>query len=269
MNVYVFLLYAVSNINITYLQMNIILPLPINTSFTHTSLTPALWGGGFIFFTEKKKNIIIDGIFTKILYSTPYFTMTGLYIQFQICSKFLSDDTLKDNARTLERRSNKVESECARTPDLRSGVGVRGFACEDLSSKVIESVLNKTYLQFNPSVDKNKTQIESICEIETHILNVYSKTQLIHHTKTPIYGLKTQLYSGCIRTFSIDKPIFDNNNEDDTTPSSDMPFARTHYSTQFGVLTKYIKISGVWETDQAYGITYKVFTECMKNTIVM
>jgi len=130
MNVYVFLLYAVSNINITYLQMNIILPLPINTSFTHTSLTPALWGGGFIFFTEKKKNIIIDGIFTKILYSTPYFTMTGLYIQFQICSKFLSDDTLKDNARTLERRSNKVESECARTPELRSGVGVRGFAGE-------------------------------------------------------------------------------------------------------------------------------------------
>jgi hypothetical protein len=264
--------------------MNIILPLPTNTLLTRTSVTPALGVGEFIFFTEKKKNIIIDGIFTKILYSTPYFTMTGLYIQFQICSKFSSDDISNDN----------------------------------------ECLSHKTYMQFNPSVDKNKTQIESICEIETHILNVYSKTQLIHHpvttpyatqkrgvsealvtqsvgvrglsgdslpskdnaceagvsgwrpetptglsgdglpskdNKTPVYGLKTQLYSGCIRAFSIDKSITNNNNEDNVTSSQEMPFVRTPTYTTPTLFTKYIKISGVWETDQAYGITYKVFTE--------
>jgi hypothetical protein len=240
-------------------------------------VTPVLGVGEFIFFTEKKKNIIIDGIFTKILYSTPYFTMTGLYIQFQICSKFSSDDISKNN-------------ESVRTPERDTSVGVQGITGEDLSSK--GNVSHKTYMQFNPSVDKNKTQIESICEIETHILNVYSKTQLIHHTvRTPVYGLKTQLYSGCIRAFSIDKPITNNNNEEhatslsfDNKPSPDhpdgvlrrhpdttaersnprtpeLPFVKTPTSTSPTFFTKYIKISGVWETDQTYGITYKVFTE--------
>ena len=37
-----------------------------------------------LFFLDKKSNIIMDGNFTKILYSNELFTMNGLYILFPI-----------------------------------------------------------------------------------------------------------------------------------------------------------------------------------------
>jgi hypothetical protein len=267
--------------------MNIILPLPNNTHTTFDSLsskdnarTPEqLQITDSIFFTEKKKNIIIDGIFTKILYSTSYFTMAGLYIHFQLCSKFSTDGVLPH---------------------------------ENKSSK--DNATHKTYIQFNSSTEPNKFQIESMCEIETNILQLYSQTQLIHHTKIPVYGLKNQLYSGYIRSHSEyvnsaadeedynihQKPtaLLDGSKKTERGSGSyhvscgrplerrigvggrgidfvlatgkgmsgwrlETPSRLTSEDlySQVTVLTKYIKISGVWETDLSYGITYKVFTE--------
>lgn len=40
----------------------------------------------FIYFLDKRKNNIINGIFTKILYSTECFSMTGIYFPFSIFS---------------------------------------------------------------------------------------------------------------------------------------------------------------------------------------
>lgn len=40
-----------------------------------------------IYFTDKKKNIIVDGDFIKILYSTNIFEMNGLYILFELEKK--------------------------------------------------------------------------------------------------------------------------------------------------------------------------------------
>ena len=37
-----------------------------------------------VYFLDKKTNIIMDGNFTKILYSNDCFTMNGLYILFPI-----------------------------------------------------------------------------------------------------------------------------------------------------------------------------------------
>ena len=37
-----------------------------------------------IYFTDKKKNIIVDGDFIKILYSNEFFEMNGLYILFHL-----------------------------------------------------------------------------------------------------------------------------------------------------------------------------------------
>jgi len=215
--------------------MNIILPLPI-VKYTHEGLSfDGKPSPDNIFFTEKKKNIIIDGIFTKILYSNPNFTMTGLYIQFQICSKFLPDDISTDNS-------------FVRTPITKQEQG--GTTCVGVLTPSKDNLAYKTNMQFNPFIEQNNTQIESICKIETHILNLYSRTQFIDQTKTPVYGLATQLYSGCIRAFSIDFAY-------DGLPSKD----NESDAKRIGFLTKYIKISGVWENDKSYGITYKVFME--------
>lgn len=40
-----------------------------------------------IYFLDKRKNNVINGIFTKILYSTEYFSMTGIYFPFSIFSE--------------------------------------------------------------------------------------------------------------------------------------------------------------------------------------
>ena len=48
-----------------------------------------------LFFLDKKSNIIMDGNFTKILYSNELFTMNGLYILFPI------------EVTTIERNANK------------------------------------------------------------------------------------------------------------------------------------------------------------------
>jgi len=216
--------------------MNIILSL--NSINHHNSIYPFITDS--IFFTEKKKNIIIDGIFTKILYSTLNFTMTGLYIHFQLCSKFSTDGlSLPDNK---SMRDNAV---------------------------------HKTYIHFNPSNERNKGQIESICEIETHILQLYAQTQLLCNTKTPIYGLKNQLYSGSIRSHTeyllfgedLSSKVIVRTPERGTSvgvrgitgdglPSKVIDVLTSSKDT---LLTKYIKISGVWENDTSYGITYKVF----------
>jgi hypothetical protein len=54
-----------------------------------------------IYFLEKKKNIIMDGNFTKLIYSNEWFTMNGLYILFPLeiigIEKNLNKNILKIN----------------------------------------------------------------------------------------------------------------------------------------------------------------------------
>ena len=244
--------------------MNIILSINnINNKPTITSHTPQFMES--IFFTEKKKNIIIDGVFTKILYSTPYFTMTGLYIHFQISSKFALDG--------VSSFEGKSSTDITHSTTSRLGVGQ-------------EPSLHKTYIQFDPFNEENHFNIERLCEIETHILHAYSKKQLIQHSKTPVCGLKTQLYSGSIRAHSVHVSSLTNEEEHKSPHQTTISFdsarrperQRSEGLREFSwdgspspdpqtptllrnssVLTKYIKISGLWETEHTYGITYKVF----------
>jgi hypothetical protein len=235
---------------------------------------------GSIFFTEKKKNIIIDGIFTKILYSTPHFTMTGVYIRFCICSK-LTANSVSSNEFTEKgfRGFGRVADVSGWRQEIQSGTPI-----EDSAAKII----HKTYVTFNPTIEPNHSQIESICEFESRILSLYSNfvrsptaeqdrhisaavaqqsvglqgnsverssneftkkptndvtvtsesTIPIIPMKTPVYCLRNQLYGGCIRAHT-------ENGVQSQSVSTEL-------------YTKYIKISGVWETDQTYGITYKV-----------
>lgn len=40
-----------------------------------------------VYFTEKKKNIIIDGVFAKLVYSTEYMALNGLFVFFPVVLK--------------------------------------------------------------------------------------------------------------------------------------------------------------------------------------
>lgn len=266
---------------------------------------------GSIFFTDKKKNIIIDGIFTKILYSTQYFTMTGLYINFQVCSKLATELTRPPVRELVSKSIGFVKESHGNAIDCSN-------SSNDFEPE--QSILPKTYIQFNPIIEPNYWQIESLCEIESYILNLYSKTQLTNTIKTPVYCLKTQLYGGYLRAHTeyngcsskskIHRAISQNTGREvvhetkpgyvNTSGLNDIErqpnLLRRKHETQSGLIadslpyksntfdneyfttppqlsqivryappytnhqiwTKYIKISGVWESEHTYGVTYKV-----------
>jgi hypothetical protein len=136
-----------------------------------------------IYFLDKKRNIIMDGNFTKIMYSNDKFTMNGLYILFPI-------ETISN-----ERNSNMF--------------------------------------RFNPHNTNNVTAINDISKLEYRIIEYYKNT---FQCKGKISNLLSkQLYLGSLKLYK-EQGVVDNN-----------------------ILKKYvIKISGVWESQDEVGITYKL-----------
>ena len=128
-----------------------------------------------------KKNTIMDGNFTKILFSNDYTTMNGLYII--LPSLIVTDSTNNNNTRILNANSR-----------------INAVLIENL--RVLEDSLVKHYCTFN-----------SLSKVGDMVLN-------------------RQLKSGQIRVY-----------RDNIMTSS----------------RKYvIKISGIWETAQSVGLTYKI-----------
>lgn len=136
-----------------------------------------------IFYTDTKSNIIMDGNFTKMIYSNAIFSMIGLFISFPICPENI-----------------------LRLP-------------------------NKYMLVFEPY--SNKDIIQKFIDIESII--IYNYMQFFDIVKTPSYNLKIQLMKGIIK-------IYKENLE--------------HLQKQ--PQQYYIKISGIWESLNEVGITYKI-----------
>jgi len=139
-----------------------------------------------IFFLDKKMNIIIDGNFTKILYSNDFFTMNGLYILFPI----------------------------------------------EVSS--IEKNANKNLLKLNPYQNNNNIIIQEFAKLEARIIEYYKNT---YRCKGKIVNyLSRQMYSGSMKLYK-------------EFSSNDIKKSNVQYI---------IKISGIWETYDEVGITYKL-----------
>lgn len=138
----------------------------------------------FVSFLERKPNMIIDGVFSKILYTTNHFITNGIYIQFPI------------NPLITKNSTNELE--------------------------------------FDPI--KNKQLINYFIAIEKKILQLYQQFFQLPN-KHFVYDIETKLSSGSCKIY----------------PSS-------HYQKYTGgsSATYYIKIAGIWETEQKLGLTYKI-----------
>jgi hypothetical protein len=131
-----------------------------------------------VYFCEPiKNNVMNDGYFIRILYSTPLFVLNGINLVI-----FLND-------------------------------------------VVIEKYYNKYKCSFNPM--NHKTLIDSIKLIEENLLKTVN-----FKNKIPQFKISEQLKNGNIKIFSENIEKINNN-----------------------LFT--LKISGIWETDLHYGITYK------------
>jgi hypothetical protein len=97
----------------------------------------------------------------------------------------------------------------------------------NLSIDTIERQYNKNILYYN--IEKNTQPINSIKKIEKIILKKYNSS------KTPSYNLSELLDGGVIRLF-------------------------TDLTEKKKVVNIILKISGLWEDDETYGVTYKFFS---------
>ena len=135
-----------------------------------------------VYFCEPiKNNVMINGSFTRILYSSHIFTMNGIYLMVP------------------------------------------------LTDVTIEKYYKKYKCTFNSHI--NLKIIEKLCDIELKLLQ---KVGTIIKNKIPQYKIQEQLKSSHIKIISENTPI---------------PIAS-------GSLFL-LKISGIWETETHYGVTYK------------
>lgn len=135
-----------------------------------------------VYFCEPiKNNVMINGSFTRILYSSHIFTMNGIYLMVP------------------------------------------------LSEITFEKYYQKYKCTFNSN--NNMKTIEKLCDIETKLLQKVGSTI---KNKIPQYKIQEQL-----KTFHI-KIVSENTLMSVTTSSIFL-----------------LKISGIWETETHYGVTYK------------
>jgi len=136
-----------------------------------------------LYFCEPiKNNIMSDGKFIRILYSTQHFILNGIYL-------FIP-----------------------------------------LNEILIEKYFNKFKCSFHAA--DYKEMIEDIHKIEDSILKKVNISN-----KIPLFKIYEQLKNGNIKIFTNDINIMT---------------ATKSFNNSF-----YLKISGVWETDMHYGLTYK------------
>ena len=138
-------------------------------------------------FSETKKNIIIDGNFTKIIYSDVYVTLNGIYI------------------------------------------------IAPILYNPIDKILNKNIISFNMNHPNNANFLKKLYNLETKIVDYYSYEYSVTGKKN-IYCLHNQLMSGKIKLY---KELNNNN---------------VNSNGDFNIV---LKISGIWETENEIGITYK------------
>ena len=133
------------------------------------------------YFLDTKPNIVVEGIFTKVIYTDQSFTLNGTYFSLPLA----------------------IES--------NSG--------------------NDNYVLFNPTIDQNNRLIKTVNELELTILDNYSQFSKLKK-KAPVYSITKHLNCG---KFKIN-------------------FREYHKTHRHFIL----KISGIWETNTEYGITYKI-----------
>lgn len=150
---------------------------------------------GNIFFLDKKRNIIIDGNFTKMIYSNEYFTMNCLYFLFPI--------------------------EISKT----------------------EKTMNKTNVFFHPYSRHNTFIMQEFSKLEYTIIEYYKTMN--NSFKKISNNLSKQIYSGNVKIYNSTK----NYNGSQESNKHDIE-TRNNYV---------VKISGLWETEQEIGITYKLY----------
>lgn len=181
-----------------------------------------------IYFAEKKRNVVIEGDFIKIIYSDNHVDLNELYIFCDFVVPIREEES-GDGFVMMKRTS--ASKTCS---NLIAGEG-----------SFRNKKFGKNAFEFDMSCEENMETIAKLCGIETDILNRYIKTT--SPVKTAVYSLRAQLANGVIRGGNVES--------DSTSANSRVTLAEHLHDTNKKACI--LKIAGLWETDLNVGITLK------------
>ena len=130
-------------------------------------INPTKFNSQYIFFLDKKKNNIMDGCFSKIIYSSEYFTMNGVFFVIPVVSK--STSQIEQFISSRENQHNQKFTE------------------------------NKYAVYFYTHDVKNLQYITLLSEIENSIINTYKEINGLKKCNNLV--LTNQLYKGFFKIY--------------------------------------------------------------------
>lgn len=209
----------------------------------------------YIKFLDTKQNMIMDGDFTKIIYSDEMVTMNGLYFTCPLILK-----TNDQYTKILQNPLRNHDDGSKRNEKLTNIDNT-----DTLKQNKIYSMENKNVIWFYPYHSQNENIISLFSELEKTILDEYirhvygikllSPPGFINTNKsikTPIYSLHNQLLSGNVKYYSKNGLLTSRGSSNNLSTDADKSY-RLNFKKVY-----IIKISGIWETSDHVGITYKL-----------
>jgi hypothetical protein len=211
-----------------------------------------------IYFVEKKKNIIVEGDFVKVIYSTESFEMNGVYIAIDFCafSRGGSYGLVPNKIDIPEQIPSRIDGLCGyslrieneqldkswtqivnkisynrETPDY---TGSRKRVEDADNIKIDTSRITKKLVFFDPNSKENRLLVEKLCKFEHDIIKRYIDENC--PKKMATYILRNQLMTNTIKYHSENREISKKSNN---------------------VERCILKVSGLWETSTNVGITMK------------
>jgi len=232
-----------------------------------------------IFLMENKKNIIMDGKFTKIVYSDNLFTTNGIFISVPFTIDQMTKERIRRDVGGLcpdasvgmreEQSPGSISGiRCLQVSDLptssplRTGQSFthrilwdssrtenRPTGTDGLVSDIFEDIVEvpdtsciKCFLLFKTTYCHNEKIINDLIRIEYYILEFYK--QIFNCKKKITTILKSQLNNACIK-------IYIDTSEYLIISKSKFPIKKNFV----------LKISGIWEDYTSIGLTYKFIAE--------
>ena len=191
-------------------------------------IQPSKYSQEYVHFLDTKTNMIMDGNFTKLMYTTDHMTMNGIYIEFPI-----KPGSVQSFASTSSSTSSTTtySSTCSKSPYASTYASTYANSIQKYNGET------KYIMKFE--TEYNKSLLEDLFKIEDSLLTYYMEYLNISK-KHKLYSLSNQLQHGSVKFFSK------------TYQYSLQPHT---YSNK----NYFIKISGIWENNYDVGITYKIF----------
>jgi hypothetical protein len=139
-----------------------------------------------VFFLDKKKNNIIDGCFSKIIYSSEYFTMNGVFFVIPFVSKSIATPFAYSKLYGRDGLGHQefIESKytvCFYTHDIKN------LQCITLLSEIENTIIN-TYKEMNGLKKRNNLVLSN--QLYKGFFKIYKEKQMCKSSIEKKYMLK-------------------------------------------------------------------------------